>query len=64
MNIFKEFEDELKPNEKYRVAFVRKAVQDYYLFFFQKCYFPRERIGCSSLRGGGGELGANKKLDI
>ena len=23
-----------------------------------------ERIGCSNLRGGGGELGANKKLDI
>ncbi|KAG2551933.1 hypothetical protein PVAP13_9KG443500 [Panicum virgatum] len=27
MNIFKEFEDELKPNEKYRVAFIRKAFQ-------------------------------------
>ncbi|CAL4931028.1 unnamed protein product [Urochloa decumbens] len=27
MNIFKEFEDELKPNEKYRVAFSRKAFQ-------------------------------------
>ena len=39
MNIFKEFEDELKPNEKYRVAFVRKAVQDYYLFFFKNVIF-------------------------
>ena len=23
-----------------------------------------ERIGCSNLRGGGGELGSNKKLDL
>ena len=39
MNIFKEFEDELEPNEKYRVAFIIKAVQHYHLFSFKNVIF-------------------------
>lgn len=39
MNIFEEFEDELEPHEKCRVAFSRKAVQAHHplcFFFFGK----------------------------
>jgi (-)-germacrene D synthase len=36
ISIFKEFEDEMEPREKYRVAFSRKAVWEYDLLFVEK----------------------------